>query len=98
MVMFPKSMIQRINANAKSKQDHPGFKSYIMDDIGTKQWQNRNKQWQYSAMNGAGYRSRNPQCIPIYSFLHKRTKIAKSNIVAKFFYQRIPKIAPGWVY
>lgn len=37
MMMFPKSMMQRINSNAKGKKDHPSFKGQVMYDVDSKQ-------------------------------------------------------------
>lgn len=73
-MMFAVAMIKRPGANKKGQDNHGGFKSYIMNNVNPEKRQCRYKKWQHRAMNGAGYRSGDPQCIPVDSKLHKECK------------------------
>jgi hypothetical protein len=54
-----------------------------MNDIDAKERKTGQEKRQQGAMNGTGQRSTNPQSIPIDLKFHYRTKVTKSNIVAK---------------
>jgi hypothetical protein len=39
MMMFSKTMVQRVSTYAKGQQNHPGFKSQVVNNVDTKQRQ-----------------------------------------------------------
>ena len=65
MMMFDKSMIKRICSNKKRNGNHAPFKTLVVNNIYSKQWQYRNQYRQQSTVNGTGYRSENTQSVPV---------------------------------
>lgn len=77
MVMFFITVVKRIRADTKCQYNHTGFKKTIVNNIDAEQGEAAEKQWQQCAMDGAGQRSPNTQCIPIDPVFHKEQQIYK---------------------
>lgn len=65
MVVLPVAMMQCYGSYTHRQKDHKIFERYIVYNFNSKQWQAGKYQWQYGAMDGAGQRSCNTQCIPV---------------------------------
>lgn len=77
VVVFFVPVVQRIRTNAKGQDNHSCFKNYIMNDIDSKQWQAAEEQRQQGAMDGAGQRCPDAQCVPIDLQFHGKGQMYK---------------------
>jgi protein SCO1/2 len=94
VMMPPVTVVKRECADAESQHNHAQLKSFVFNDIDTKQRQAGKKQGQQGTMYGAGQGSRNAQHIPVNSHFHGNANVDRSNRVAK---NKIPNFAPSFI-
>jgi hypothetical protein len=74
VVVFAKSMAERIGPYRESQQNHGIFKNGTLNDVKSKNREAAEQKRQHRAVYGAGYRSSNPQGIPVNLIIHEDGK------------------------